>query len=85
MTGLSITDTHNGLRAFTAGAAAQLRITQNRMAHATQILSQIHQHGWRYVEVPVRVRYTGYSIAKGQRMSNAFHIVWESFMEIFVK
>ncbi len=34
-TGLRLTDTHNGLRAFTAQAAAQLDITQNGMAHAS--------------------------------------------------
>jgi glycosyltransferase involved in cell wall biosynthesis len=39
-TRLRVTDTHNGLRAFTADAAAKMRITQNRMAHASEILYQ---------------------------------------------
>ena len=82
-TGLEITDTHNGFRAFRAGAAQKLCITQNRMAHASQILSQIASRKMVYREVPTSILYTDYSVAKGQRMSNAFNIVWESLVEFF--
>lgn len=83
LTRLDITDTHNGLRAFSAAVASQLSITQNRMAHATQILVQIRKHNWRYREVPVQILYSEYATQKGQRMSNALNIVWESFTEFF--
>jgi glycosyltransferase involved in cell wall biosynthesis len=82
-TGLRLTDTHNGFRALTAAAAAQIRLTQNRMAHASQILEEIARLGLRYVEVPVTIRYTAYSLAKGQRMSNAFNVLWESVTRRF--
>jgi len=74
-TGLRLTDTHNGLRAFTAQAAGVIRIRQNRMAHASEILEQIAHHGLHFVEVPVSIRYTTYSLAKGQRISGAFEIL----------
>lgn len=77
-TGLAITDTHNGFRALTRGAASRIRITQNRMAHASQILDEIARQSLTFVEVPVTIRYTNYSLAKGQKMSNAFNILWES-------
>ena len=77
-TGLRLTDTHNGLRAFTARAAAQLDITQNGMAHASEILSQIAAHELRYREVPVTVTYSKYSLTKGQSMLNSVDIFWES-------
>ena len=64
--GIPLTDTHNGLRAMTADAARRFRITQNRMSHATQILQEIASQKLRYVEVPVTIRYTEYSIRKGQ-------------------
>lgn len=82
-TGLKVTDTHNGFRAFTANAARRLYITQNRMSHASQILSQIKRLSLRYTEVPVTIVYTEYSMKKGQRISNAFNIIWESLMESF--
>jgi polyprenyl-phospho-N-acetylgalactosaminyl synthase len=40
-TGLKLTDVHNGLRAMTSRGANALRIRQNRMAHASEILQQI--------------------------------------------
>jgi hypothetical protein len=66
-TGLRLTDTHNGLRAMTRRGAQALRLRQNRMAHASELLAEIARSGLRYVEVPVTIDYTTYSIAKGQR------------------
>lgn len=82
-TGLTLTDTHNGLRAFSRHAAEQIVITQNRMAHATQILQLIAYHKLSYTEVPVNIKYTEYSLAKGQKMSNSLNILWDSVTEIF--
>jgi glycosyltransferase involved in cell wall biosynthesis len=80
-TGLSLTDTHNGFRAMTAEAAKKIHITQNRMSHASQILQIIAARKMRYKEVPVTIRYTEYSMRKGQSILNALNIVWESFAE----
>lgn len=73
-TGLSLSDCHNGLRVLTARAATVLSLRQNRMAHASEILSGIRRHGLTYVEVPVTISYTEYSRAKGQTFSDAFVI-----------
>jgi polyprenyl-phospho-N-acetylgalactosaminyl synthase len=66
-TGLRLTDTHNGLRAFTRRGALSLRLRQNRMAHASELLAEIARSRLPYVEVPVTIDYTAYSMAKGQR------------------
>lgn len=78
-TGLHVTDTHNGLRAFTLDAASRLRLTHDRMAHASEILSEIARLGLRYAEAPVTIRYTEYSLAKGQRPLDAIAILWDIF------
>jgi glycosyltransferase involved in cell wall biosynthesis len=75
VSGIRVTDTHNGLRAFTRAAAERLAIRQDRMAHASEILDQIAAAGQRYVEVPVRIRYSDYSRRKGQSSLGAFRIV----------
>jgi glycosyltransferase involved in cell wall biosynthesis len=80
LTGLNLTDTHNGLRGFTREAAAKIHITQNRMAHASEILSQIAEEKLAYVEVPVTVTYTEYSLNKGQSIFNGINILWEIVM-----
>lgn len=76
-TGLRISDTHNGIRGLTASAAGRISITQNRMAHASEILSRIAGHQLRYCEVPVTIRYTEYSMSKGQRLLDAVTIMWD--------
>ena len=72
---VALTDTHNGLRAMSGDAAARIRIVQNRMAHASEIIDEIRIQKLRYCEVPVTVRYTADSLEKGQGSWNAFRIV----------
>jgi glycosyltransferase involved in cell wall biosynthesis len=80
-TGLRVTDTHNGFRAFSRRAAERLSIEMDRMAHGSEILEQVARHRWRFCEVPVTVRYTDYSIAKGQRSANALRIAIQVLLE----
>ena len=78
--GLAVTDTHNGLRAFSADAAAHLNITHGGMAHASEILATIRRARLRWCEVPVTISYTDYSRGKGQRGGAAMDIVWDLVM-----
>jgi polyprenyl-phospho-N-acetylgalactosaminyl synthase len=77
MTGLRLTDTHNGLRAMTRDGANRIALRQNRMAHASEILEQIAASGLPHVEVPVTIDYTRYSLAKGQRLSDSVAILFD--------
>lgn len=74
-TGLKLTDAHNGLRVFSRAAASRLRITQDRMAHASEITSKIRSLGLTFVEHPVTITYTEYSLRKGQKISNSVRIL----------
>ena len=74
-TGLKVTDAHNGLRVFTRAAAMKIQITQNRMAHASELLDQVARHKMRYMEVAVTISYTSHSMAKGQTLLGAVDIV----------
>lgn len=78
-TGLVLTDTHNGLRAIRKEALQKIHIKQNRMAHASEILDQISDHGLSYHEFGNTVRYTEYSLSKGQKASNAINIISDLF------
>jgi len=78
---LALTDTHNGLRAFTVEAAARVTIRQNGMAHASELLDQIARLRLRYCEVPVTIAYTEYSVRKGQSIWNSVNIVWDIVKE----
>ncbi len=78
--GIQVTDTHNGLRAFSRRAAQRLRITQDRMAHASEILDRIIQENLSYCEVPVTIRYTEDTMQKGQSSLNAVKIAGQLFL-----
>lgn len=70
-TGLKLSDAHNGLRAFSANAARKIKITQDRYAHATEIISEIKKSGLKYQEVPIKIIYNKY----GQKFTDGFTIV----------
>ncbi|MCF2705931.1 glycosyltransferase family 2 protein [Arcanobacterium haemolyticum] len=74
-TGMKLTDAHNGLRAFNRKAATSISIYQNRMAHASEIVSEIAHKKLRYAEEPVFIVYTDYSRAKGQSLWNSVNIL----------
>lgn len=82
-TGLVLSDAHNGLRAFGPRAIVRMRLRQNRMAHATELTRRIstasRDEPLRVVEVPVSVRYTRDTLAKGQSASGAVTILVDLF------
>jgi glycosyltransferase involved in cell wall biosynthesis len=79
ITGLRLADAHNGLRAFGRAALERVRIRQNRMAHATEI--KLLVRGLRIVEVPVSVRYTKETLARGQRNAGAALILRDLMLQ----
>jgi len=80
MSGARLTDAHNGIRAFSASAASRIRLTQDRMAHASQIIDQIVAAELRFKEMPVSVRYTDYSKGKGQKSVGAVRVAVDYLM-----
>lgn len=71
---IDVSDTHNGFRALSAAAARSIEITQDRMAHASEIIDQIARKKIPFVEVPVTICYSDYSRQKGQSSLNAVRI-----------
>jgi glycosyltransferase involved in cell wall biosynthesis len=74
--GVRVGDCHNGYRAFSRRGAAALALKQDRMAHASEIYDQIKQAGLAYEEVPVTIRYTAETLAKGQKLSNSLSVLF---------
>lgn len=73
--GLWLTDTHNGYRVIKFSALKKIRLTFNGMEHASEILELIHQQRIPYHEVANTIRYSAYSMARGQKLSNSVRIV----------
>jgi glycosyltransferase involved in cell wall biosynthesis len=54
---VQVTDTHNGFRCLSRDAARAIRITFDRMEHASEILDEVHQLRLSYTEVPITIIY----------------------------
>jgi glycosyltransferase involved in cell wall biosynthesis len=75
LTGLRLSDVHNGFRVLTRRALEKVCISQDRMAHNSEIIQQIKKQGLICIEYPVEVRYFEY----GQGLGGGFKIIWEIF------
>jgi len=84
-TGLWLTDSNNGFRAINIAKYPNFKITQNRMAHASEIISIVKTLGMSYVEKPCYIRYTDYTIEKGQSMWNSINIILDYFTGSIMK
>ncbi len=74
-TGKSLTDAHNGLRVLRRDALERIRITQNRMAHASELVDLLADTGLPWEEHPTHIVYTDYSRSKGQSLLNGVNIL----------
>ncbi len=73
--GVKLTDAHNGLRVLGRKACSLITIEQNRMAHASEIVSEFGRHNLTISEHPVHILYTDYSKSKGQPVLNSVNIL----------
>ena len=70
-----LTDVHNGFRILNRRALDSIRITQDRMAHASEIPAQAARFGLKTIELPVKVVYREY----GQPSSAGWRIIFDLF------
>jgi len=79
-TGMWLSDAHNGFRALNRRALAAIELTENRMAHASEILALIRKRRLRVREIAVNIAYSAYSRKKGQKWYNSLNIIVELIM-----
>lgn len=77
LSGMMLSDAHNGLRALNSSALAKISLTENRMAHASEFLFEIKKHKLRLKEVPVQILYTTYSKETGQSAWDSIKILFD--------
>lgn len=80
-TGMVLTDVHNGFRILSPKALNTIILTQDRMAHNTEIIQQIKKHQLSFAEFPVEVHYHEY----GQGISGGYKIIHDLVVGLFSK
>lgn len=73
ITGLKLSDVHNGFRVMHRATAEKIQITQDQMAHNSQIPRLIKENNLKYGELPVEVFY----FENGQGVVGGFKILWD--------
>lgn len=86
VSGIKLTDTHNGFRAFTKSAWQSLHLILDQMAFSSEVIDEISRLKIKYQEVPVTVRYTDYSWQNSKQGNwAAFKVVKDFFMGKLMK
>jgi glycosyltransferase involved in cell wall biosynthesis len=75
--GLQVTDAHNGLRLFHIDFIKNVHISIDGFGHADEILKEIKNGGYEYREYFTTVKYTSYSLSKGQPLINGVNILFD--------
>ncbi|MBN88128.1 hypothetical protein CMO95_00835 [Candidatus Woesearchaeota archaeon] len=63
--GIDLTDAHNGFRAMNKISINKIKLTENRMSYASQLMFEIKKNKLNYTEVPVKIKYTKETLKKG--------------------
>ena len=85
VSGIQLTDTHNGFRVINIRKNPNFKITQNRMEHASEIYDIIKSNNMKYKELPCHIYYTDYSKGKGQSLTNSINIIIEYLLQRLIK
>jgi len=80
LTGIWLSDAHNGFVVMNNEAAKKVYFNENRYAYLTEFLLQIRKLKLRYVERPTSIIYSDYSMSKGQSPWNALNILIDFFI-----
>lgn len=83
-TGRYVSDSQSGFKAFSSIALSEIHLHLSGFEFCTEIVREIQHHHWRLEEVPIRVTYSQYTLAKGQSFSSgvitACKILLRSFL-----
>lgn len=79
--GLKLTDAHNGFRILSRHAAEKIMITQEGMAHNSEITAQIKKLNLKYAEYPVKIVYNEY----GQGVGGGIKIIRDLLINKLIK
>jgi len=74
-------DTQSGFRLLNVKAINNINLLQDDFSYCSEMIIQGEELGLKIVETPIAVRYTDYSVSKGQDfqvgLTTAFHLLWK--------
>lgn len=80
--GIWTSDSQSGFRGFSRRAIETIKLRTNRMEVSSEIFGQVKRHKLVFHELPIHIRYTDYSLSKGQSNSNGLKILIKLLYQI---
>lgn len=75
LSGVNLSDAHNGLKAIKVNCIEKLDISIDRFGFESQIIHSVGKNNISYKELPTNIKYTDYSRKKGQRILDGLLIL----------
>lgn len=69
--GLYVTDSQSGFRAYSKKSTVLINTKGDRYEYESEVIREIHGHKLKFKEIPIKVRYTDYSMGKAQKQTLA--------------
>lgn len=73
--GVRLTDVSTGYRAYRVEKIHLITLTSDRFSYQNDIIDAIRQHNLSFLEIPVHIKYTDYSLRKWQSNMSALRIL----------
>ncbi len=67
--GLWVTDSQSGFRAYSRKAINAIETRTDRYEYDSEVIREIYRNKLKFIEVPIEVRYTDYSMSKVHKMN----------------
>jgi polyprenyl-phospho-N-acetylgalactosaminyl synthase len=83
VSGIHLTDAHNGYRMLRVEALDQIQITMDGMEYASELIDQIATGKFHFQEVPVNIHYDEYTLGKWQRYGGPFRVAFRMIFKKF--
>ena len=84
-TGKWIKDSQCGFKVFGPKAVKQVDLRMSGYEFCTEIVRECAQHRWRTAEIPAKVLYSEYTLAKGQSFANGIRTALKILLRSFLR
>ncbi len=85
VTGIWSSDSQCGFKAFGPRALAEVELRMRGFEFCTEIVREAAEHRWRIIEVPTKVLYSEYTLAKGQSFGNGVRTALKILLRSFLR
>lgn len=84
-TGRWIEDSQCGFKVFGPKALREIDLRMSGFEFCTEVVRESVQHRWRTVQVPIKVIYSEYTLAKGQSFANGVRTALKILLRSFLR